>query len=89
MLSSNLFYADKRRDAGGARTKPLGTSHKRSRLRHPGTNSAQTFFTFLKNGPSPASFLVVFLSFLSKYYNFTTNDCEKLPSSLQYWDSNP
>ena len=41
---------------------------------------------FLKNGPSPASFPFIFRLFQT---NFTTNYCEKCPSSISWWDSNP
>ena len=32
---------------------------------------------FVKNGPSPASFLFIFV-FSNKHYNFKTNTCEKM-----------
>ena len=43
---------------------------------------------FLKKSPSPASFSFIFV-FSKKHYNFTTNKCEKCPSSLRCWDLNP
>ena len=45
----------------------------------------------LKNGPTPAPFLIYFWSFSNKQYNFKTNQCEKIscPSSIQRSDSNP
>ena len=43
---------------------------------------------FLKNGPSPASFSFIFGLFQTNITIFTTNQCEKCPSSLQCWDSN-
>ena len=41
------------------------------------------------NGPSPGSFLFIFVFSTNKHYNFTTDLCEKCPSSIQYWDLNP
>ena len=45
----------------------------------------------LKNGPTPAPFLIYFWSFSNKQYNFKTNQCEKIscPSRIQRSDSNP
>ena len=48
------------------------------------------FYLFLKNGPTPASFIVYFRSFQTNIItNFTTNKCEKCPPSTRCWDSNP
>ena len=43
-----------------------------------------------KNWPSPASFSFIFV-FSNKHYNFKTNinKCEKCPSIIRCWDSNP
>ena len=41
-----------------------------------------------KNGPILASFSFIFV-FSNKHYNFTTNICEKSPSSMRSWDSKP
>ena len=46
---------------------------------------ATTFF--LKNGPTPASFSVIFV-FSNTHHNFITNKCEKGPSSIWCQDSN-
>ena len=46
--------------------------------------------SFFKNGPTPASFFVYIPSFQTKIITiFTTNICEKCPSSIQYRDLNP
>ena len=37
----------------------------------------------------PGFFLFLFLFFSNKNYNFTTNICDKRPSSIQCWDLNP
>ena len=51
------------------------------------TNHLNWFFL---NGPTPFSFFVYFQSFQTNINTiFTTNQCEKCPSSIQYWDSNP
>ena len=42
--------------------------------------------TIFKNGPSPASFSF-FSSFQTNITIFTTNKCEKCPSSIRGWDS--
>ena len=44
-------------------------------------------FSFFKNGPTPASFHL-FSSFQTHITIFTTNKCEKCPSSIWCWDSN-
>ena len=46
---------------------------------------------FLKNGPTPASFIIYFWSFQTNIITtiFTTNICEKCPSSIWCQDSNP
>ena len=47
-------------------------------------------FTFKKNGPTPASFIVDFRSFQTNIIKkFTTNISEKCPSSIRCRDSNP
>ena len=53
-------------------------------------NCDESFELIFLNGPTPFSFFVYFQSFQT-YINtiFTTNQCEKCPSSIQYWDSNP
>ena len=55
--------------------------------------SCKTFKThcfFFKNGPTPASFIIYFRSFQSNIISiFTTNICEKCPSSTWCQDSNP
>ena len=44
---------------------------------------------FFKNGPIPASFSVYFRSFQTNIVTiFTTNKCEKCPSSIRCRDSN-
>ena len=44
--------------------------------------------SFLKNGPTPASFSFIFV-FSNKQYNFYNKKvCEKCPSSVRYQDSN-
>ena len=48
----------------------------------------QANYVFFENGPSPPSFLFIFV-FSNKHYNFTTNKCEKCSSSIRHWDSNP
>ena len=45
-------------------------------------------FYFFKYGPSQASFQFIF-DFSSKHYNFYNKLCEKCPSSIRCWDSNP
>ena len=34
-------------------------------------------------------FSFIFFRLFKQHYNFTTNKCEKCPSSIQCWDSNP
>ena len=58
-------------------------------------DSSQTCFTiifffalFFKNGPSLASFSFIYV-FSNNHCNLTTNTCEKCPSSIRCWDSNP
>ena len=47
-------------------------------------------FTFKKNGPTPASFIVDFRSFQTNIIKkFTTKISEKCPSSIRCRDSNP
>ena len=44
--------------------------------------------TLLKNGPTPASFLLIFV-FSNKHYKFYNKyECEKCPSSIRHRDSN-
>ena len=43
----------------------------------------------IKNGPSPASFIVYFWSFQTNITIFTTIYVKKCPSSIRYRDSNP
>ena len=43
----------------------------------------------LKHGPTPASLFIYFHSFQTNNTIFTTNQCEKCPSSKWLWDSNP
>ena len=47
-----------------------------------------TWLLFFKNGPIPASFCL-FSVFSNKQYNFTTNQCEKCPTSIRCRDLNP
>ena len=42
---------------------------------------------FFKNGPTPASFSLIFI-FSNTHYNFTTNKCENCPSSIRCQDLN-
>ena len=44
---------------------------------------------FLKNWANPGLFFVYFWSFQTNNTIFTTNQCEKCPSSIRRWDSNP
>ena len=44
---------------------------------------------FKKNGPTPTSFLFIFGLFKQTLQIFTTNICEKCPSSIRCRDSNP
>ena len=44
--------------------------------------------SFFKNGPSPAS-LCLFSFFTKNITILTINLCQKCPSSIQRWDSNP
>ena len=45
---------------------------------------------FFKNGPTPASLIIYFQSFQTNTITiFTTNICEKCPSSIWCQDSNP
>ena len=44
--------------------------------------------SLILNGLS-AAYFCLFLSFQANNAFFTTNKCEKCPSSIQYWDSNP
>ena len=44
--------------------------------------------SFFKYGPSPASFSL-FSTFQLNITIFTTNKCEKCPSSIWHWDLNP
>ena len=45
---------------------------------------------FLKNGPTPASFIIYFQSFQTNIITIlTTIICEKITSSIRCWDSNP
>ena len=45
-------------------------------------------FSFFKKQAIPTSFPFVFDS-SNKHYNFTANKCEKCPSTIWCWDSNP
>ena len=56
------------------------------------TKLIEYFFQLLQsflNGPTPASFIVYFWSFQTNITIFTTNICEKCPSSMWCWYSNP
>ena len=44
---------------------------------------------FLKNGPSPACFIVYFRSFQTNTTILSNNICEKCPFRIRYRDSNP
>ena len=45
--------------------------------------------TFFKKWDNPSLFFIYFRSFQTKLTIFITNKCEKCPSSLQRWESNP
>ena len=66
------------------RTSGIGRNRSAS-LATPLPHFSQSLFL---NGLSAASFCL-FLSFQTNNAFFTTNKCEKCPSSIQYWDSNP
>ena len=42
--------------------------------------------TFLKNGPTLASYFVYFRTFQTNNTSFTANQCEKCPSSIRHRD---
>ena len=44
---------------------------------------------FFKKWANPGFFFVYFWSFHTTNTIFSTNQCEKCPSSIQHWDSNP
>ena len=49
----------------------------------------QKFEVFLKKWANPGLFFIYFRSFQTNNTIFTTNQCEKCPSSTWHWDSNP